>query len=51
MQTQTDTNSAVSHASEEGWITISHLEKLYQPKRRPSVHALSDINFNVHKGE
>lgn len=51
MQTQTDTESADFNASEQGWITISHLEKLYQPKRRPSVHALSDINFTVRKGE
>lgn len=37
--------------SEPGWITVSHLEKRYERHRRPTTHALSDINFSVAKGE
>ena len=48
----TQDNTKIQDASQEAsWIDVSGLHKIYNTRAGGQTHALSDINFNVKKGE
>jgi NitT/TauT family transport system ATP-binding protein len=42
---------AATVPDEATWIEVSGLQKIYRPRRSEPTHALSDIEFNVRRGE
>lgn len=42
---------SVPTAGDASWIDVSGLHKVYRPRRSAATHALSDINFQVRRGE
>lgn len=45
------TAAAVPDADEDSWIEIDGLHKVYRARKSEPTHALSDIGFNVRRGE
>jgi NitT/TauT family transport system ATP-binding protein len=38
-------------STDASWISVNNLNKIYTKKKSSATHALSDINFNIKKGE